>query len=137
MRPMARSAPAPDAPLALPQQEQQDQQERAPPTKPPRRHVVTAVVQKADGQVLLVRRSQQVGTYQGMWGGVSGYVEAEGARVAICRCLIHYSVHFHRLRCSPLAVAILPHKTQALFMPPTPPHRLPTVTLLARPQTPA
>lgn len=41
----------------------------------PRRHVVTAFVQRGDGKVLLVQRSEQVGSYPMMWGGVSGFLE--------------------------------------------------------------
>jgi translation initiation factor 2B subunit (eIF-2B alpha/beta/delta family) len=37
-------------------------------------HVVTAFL-RHDGEVLLLRRSDAVGTYQGDWGGVSGYAE--------------------------------------------------------------
>lgn len=37
-------------------------------------HVVTCFL-RYDGRVLLVRRSDAVGTYAGRWGGVSGYVE--------------------------------------------------------------
>ncbi|MFB6091585.1 MAG: NUDIX domain-containing protein [Haloquadratum sp.] len=39
-------------------------------------HVVTCFVRER-GEVLLTRRSEQVGTYQGRWAGVSGYVESE------------------------------------------------------------
>jgi translation initiation factor 2B subunit (eIF-2B alpha/beta/delta family) len=38
--------------------------------------VVTAFLRNR-GEVLLVRRSDAVGTYRGKWGGVSGYVETE------------------------------------------------------------
>jgi len=38
---------------------------------------VTAFVQRQDGRVLVVKRSDKVSTYQGMWGGVSGGVEAD------------------------------------------------------------
>ena len=38
-------------------------------------HVVTVFLQRADGQVLLLLRSAQVGTFQGRWAGVSGYLE--------------------------------------------------------------
>ncbi|KAI8467982.1 MAG: hypothetical protein J3K34DRAFT_471205 [Monoraphidium minutum] len=41
------------------------------------RPVVTAFVQRQDGRVLVVRRSDQVNTYQGRWGGVSGGVESD------------------------------------------------------------
>lgn len=46
------------------------------------RPVVTAFVQRGDGRVLVVRRSSQVSTYQGMWGGVSGGVEASDTSLA-------------------------------------------------------
>ena len=36
--------------------------------------VVTCFLE-SDGEVLILRRSQQVGSYQGRWAGVSGYVE--------------------------------------------------------------
>ena len=39
------------------------------------RHVVTAFLQRADGRVLLVRRSGKVGTYRGRWSAISGYLE--------------------------------------------------------------
>ncbi|MFB6176127.1 MAG: NUDIX domain-containing protein [Halobaculum sp.] len=38
--------------------------------------VVTAFL-RTDGQVLLIRRSDSVGTYRGHWAGVSGYVETD------------------------------------------------------------
>jgi 8-oxo-dGTP diphosphatase len=38
------------------------------------KHVVTCFLE-SDGEVLILRRSQQVGTYQGRWAGVSGYME--------------------------------------------------------------
>lgn len=44
-------------------------------------HVVTSFLlrRRDDGghEVLLLRRSQQVGTYQGCWAGISGYLERE------------------------------------------------------------
>jgi ADP-ribose pyrophosphatase YjhB (NUDIX family) len=43
--------------------------------RPEERHVVTCFLE-SDGDILLLRRSQQVGTYQGRWAGVSGYVES-------------------------------------------------------------
>lgn len=39
------------------------------------RRVVTCFLEFND-QILLLRRSEQVGSYQGRWAGVSGYVEA-------------------------------------------------------------
>ena len=38
------------------------------------RHVVTCFLKSAD-KILILRRSEKVGTYQGRWAGVSGYVE--------------------------------------------------------------
>lgn len=40
--------------------------------------VVTAFVARG-GRVLLLKRSSQVGTYGGLWAGVSGYLEADSA----------------------------------------------------------
>jgi translation initiation factor 2B subunit (eIF-2B alpha/beta/delta family) len=39
-------------------------------------HVVTVFLRRR-GRILLVRRSDAVGTYRGQWGGVSGYVEGD------------------------------------------------------------
>ena len=39
------------------------------------RRIVTCFLECED-QILLLRRSEQVGSYQGRWAGVSGYVEA-------------------------------------------------------------
>ena len=38
------------------------------------KYVVTCFLE-SKGEILLLRRSQQVGSYQGKWAGVSGYVE--------------------------------------------------------------
>ncbi len=38
------------------------------------RKVVTCFLE-SDGEILLLRRSEQVGSYQGRWAGVSGYME--------------------------------------------------------------
>ena len=41
-------------------------------------HVVTCFLQRADGaepRILIVQRSQRVGSYHGYWAGVSGFVE--------------------------------------------------------------
>jgi 8-oxo-dGTP diphosphatase len=40
----------------------------------PEKHVVTCFLE-SNGEILLLRRSRQVGSYQGKWAGVSGYVE--------------------------------------------------------------
>ncbi len=57
------------------------------PHSPPKkaletRKVVTAFLQH-DGKILLVRRSQKVGTYQGRWSGISGYLEHEPLQQAL------------------------------------------------------
>jgi 8-oxo-dGTP diphosphatase len=38
--------------------------------------VVTCFLE-SDGEILILRRSNRVGTYQGKWAGVSGYIESE------------------------------------------------------------
>ncbi len=38
------------------------------------RQVVTCFLE-SDGEILLLRRSEQVGSYRGRWAGVSGYIE--------------------------------------------------------------
>ena len=38
------------------------------------RHVVTSILRNR-GKILLLRRSNDVGSYQGQWAGVSGYIE--------------------------------------------------------------
>ena len=40
------------------------------------RHVVTCFLEH-DGRILLLRRSERVGTYRGKWAGFSGYIEKE------------------------------------------------------------
>ena len=41
---------------------------------PQEKEVVTCFLE-SDGEILLLRRSEQVGSYQGRWAGVSGYIE--------------------------------------------------------------
>lgn len=41
--------------------------------------VVTAMLEDEQGRVLMLKRSETVGTFQGLWGGVSGYLEAPSA----------------------------------------------------------
>ncbi len=38
------------------------------------KQVVTCFLE-SEGEILLLRRSEQVGSYQGRWAGVSGYIE--------------------------------------------------------------
>ncbi len=40
------------------------------------RNVVTCFL-LSQGEILLLRRSEKVGTYRGMWAGVSGYIEGD------------------------------------------------------------
>ena len=46
------------------------------------KHVVTCFLE-SDGEILLLRRSQQVGSYHGRWAGVSGYVETTPDKQAL------------------------------------------------------
>ncbi len=43
-------------------------------TRLPEKKVVTCFLE-SQGEVLILRRSRRVGTYQGKWAGVSGYME--------------------------------------------------------------
>ena len=38
---------------------------------------------ESDGEILVLRRSGQVGTYQGRWAGVSGYIETTADEQAL------------------------------------------------------
>lgn len=38
--------------------------------------VVTSFLERSDGRILLLERSQKVGSFQGYWAGVSGFLEA-------------------------------------------------------------
>lgn len=40
------------------------------------KHVVTCFLE-SEGRILLLRRSEKVGSYRGRWAGVSGYVESD------------------------------------------------------------
>lgn len=46
------------------------------------KHVVTCFLE-SENEVLILRRSQQVGTYQGRWAGVSGYMEKSADEQAL------------------------------------------------------
>ncbi len=47
--------------------------------------VVTAFLQRADGRILLLQRSDRVRTFRGRWAGVSGYLEDPTALAQACR----------------------------------------------------
>jgi 8-oxo-dGTP pyrophosphatase MutT (NUDIX family) len=51
-------------------------------SEPELRNVVTAFLEH-NGKILLVRRSQSVGTYRGRWSGISGYLEHEPLEQAL------------------------------------------------------
>lgn len=40
-------------------------------------HVVTCFLVRDNGQILIVQRSQRVGSYHGHWAGISGFVEPD------------------------------------------------------------
>ena len=44
--------------------------------------VVTCFLE-SDGEILILRRSGQVGTYQGRWAGISGYIETTADEQAL------------------------------------------------------
>ena len=46
------------------------------------RQVVTCFLE-SDGEILILRRSEQVGSYRGRWAGVSGYVEKNADEQAL------------------------------------------------------
>ena len=46
------------------------------------KRVVTCFLE-SDGEILILRRSEQVGTYQGRWAGVSGYIETNADEQAL------------------------------------------------------
>ena len=46
-----------------------------------KKHVVTCFLEHA-GKILILKRSRKVGTYQGSWAGVSGYMEASAMKQA-------------------------------------------------------
>ncbi len=39
--------------------------------------MVTCFLKRDDGKILIMKRSERVGTYKGKWGGVAGYLESE------------------------------------------------------------
>jgi 8-oxo-dGTP pyrophosphatase MutT (NUDIX family) len=47
--------------------------------------VVTAFLERPDGKVLLLRRSDRVGSFRGRWAGVSGYLEDPTAELQAIR----------------------------------------------------
>ena len=46
------------------------------------KQVVTCFLESS-GEILILRRSEQVGSYQGRWAGVSGYIEKTPAEQAL------------------------------------------------------
>lgn len=57
------------------------------------KHVVTSILRN-EGRILLLRRSDSVGSYRGQWAGVSGYIEhGEDAKAAAVRELMEEIGH--------------------------------------------
>ncbi|MCI4319816.1 MAG: NUDIX domain-containing protein [Thermoplasmata archaeon] len=50
-----------------------------------RHDVVTAFLERADGQILVLRRSDKVGSFRGQWAGVSGFLEDPTAEAQALR----------------------------------------------------
>jgi len=48
----------------------------------PEKRVVTCFLE-SNGEILILRRSEQVGSYQGKWAGVSGYIETTADEQAL------------------------------------------------------
>ena len=48
----------------------------------PEKHVVTCFLE-CNGRILILRRSQMVGSFRGKWAGVSGYVETNADEQAL------------------------------------------------------
>jgi ADP-ribose pyrophosphatase YjhB (NUDIX family) len=48
----------------------------------PEKRVVTCFLE-SDGEILILRRSRQVGSYQGKWAGVSGFIETTADEQAL------------------------------------------------------
>jgi len=46
------------------------------------KRVVTCFLE-SDGEILILRRSRQVGSYQGKWAGVSGFIETTADEQAL------------------------------------------------------
>ena len=40
-------------------------------------NVVTSIIKNEKDKILILKRSDQVGTYKGQWSGVSGYIEKD------------------------------------------------------------
>jgi len=58
----------------------------------PEKQVVTCFLESS-GDILLLRRSEQVGSYQGRWAGVSGYVETTPDEQALTEIAEETSLH--------------------------------------------
>jgi 8-oxo-dGTP diphosphatase len=46
-------------------------------------NVVTCFLVESEGKILLLKRSDKVGTYQGKWAGVSGYIDTTPEQQAL------------------------------------------------------
>ncbi|UCE91477.1 MAG: DUF126 domain-containing protein [Methanobacteriota archaeon] len=61
------------------------------------RHVVTGILRRR-GKILLLQRSDDVGSYQGCWAGISGYIESGEADAEAVRREIEEEVGLKGLR---------------------------------------
>lgn len=61
------------------------------------RHVVTAILRRR-GKMLLLKRSDEVGSYRGRWAGVSGYIERGEEDIDAVRREIEEEVGLRKLR---------------------------------------
>lgn len=64
--------------------------------KLPEKNVVTSFLQSGD-EVLILRRSERVGSYQGRWAGVSGYMEHTDDEQALIEIEEETSLHREEL----------------------------------------
>jgi PncC family amidohydrolase len=65
--------------------------------RPDVKNVVTCFIRYID-KVLIVKRSQSVGTYQGFWSGISGYMEQEPLNQAYTEMIEETSLNYDDVR---------------------------------------
>lgn len=65
--------------------------------RPDVKNVVTCFIRYID-KVLIVKRSQAVGTYQGFWSGISGYMEQEPLNQAYTEIMEETSLNYDDVR---------------------------------------
>ena len=65
--------------------------------RPDVKNVVTCFIRYTD-KVLIVKRSKSVGTYQGFWSGISGYMEQEPLNQAYTEIMEETSLNYNDVR---------------------------------------